>query len=409
MLGYAEMKEVMIWVQTTEEAKVHIAYHPVDKPKEMYTTQAYQTQAEEAFTARLIANQVEPGNTYAYSVFINDKKVERSYPMTFQSLPLWQWRSDPPDMKIALGSCAFISEERYDRPGKPYGGQYEIFASIHEQKPDFMLWLGDNMYLREADWYSRTGILHRYTHTRKLPEMQALLASTHHYAIWDDHDFGPNNSDRTYRDKHLTLEAFKLFWGNPTYGLDGESGTESMFQWGDLDFFLLDNRYHRTPPHKKGTDRKIIGDKQLDWLIGSLINSRATFKFVCIGGQVINSFVKYENHINIAPDERQVLLDAITENEIKNVIFLTGDRHHSELSLYENKGIKVYDFTVSPLTSRAYESESEPNALRVQGSQYGKRNFGIMEMTGEKGKRALTLFLYDTNGKEVWSQTLNPQ
>ena len=34
---------------------------------------------------------------------------------------------DPPDLKIALGSCAFINEEKYDRPGDPYGGNYEIF------------------------------------------------------------------------------------------------------------------------------------------------------------------------------------------------------------------------------------------------------------------------------------------
>ena len=54
------------------------------------------------------------------------------------------------------------------------------------KNPDFMLWLGDNTYLRESDWNSRTGFIKRYPHTRALSELQPLLASTHHYATWDD-------------------------------------------------------------------------------------------------------------------------------------------------------------------------------------------------------------------------------
>ena len=169
--------------------------------------------------------------------------------------PLWQYRSDPPEMKIALGSCVFINDEPFDRPGKPYGGDYRIFESIQREKPDLMLWLGDNTYLREADWYSRTGIIHRYTHTRNVEEMQALLASTSNYAIWDDHDYGPNDSDHTFRNKQMTLRAFQLFWGNPTYGLEDNGGITSSFEWGDAEFFLLDNRYFRTPNNKKTSTR----------------------------------------------------------------------------------------------------------------------------------------------------------
>ena len=81
-----------------------------------------------------------------------------------------------------------------------------------------MIWLGDNVYFREPD-DSRTGVYHRYSHDRSLPELQPLLGSVHHYAIWDDHDYGPNNSDRSFIYKNITLQAFKDFWANPTYGL----------------------------------------------------------------------------------------------------------------------------------------------------------------------------------------------
>ena len=61
---------------------------------------------------------------------------------------------DPPAFSFVTGSCAFINEAKYDRPGKPYGGGYEIFESMAADDPDMMLWLGDNIYLREVDFQS---------------------------------------------------------------------------------------------------------------------------------------------------------------------------------------------------------------------------------------------------------------
>ena len=165
--------------------------------------------------------------------------------MEFQTQELWKWRTDPPDVKFIVGSCSYINEPKFDRPGEPYGSNFEIFKSINKKNPDFMLWLGDNTYLREPDWNSRTGFIKRYSHTRAFPELQPLLASTHHYATWDDHDYGPNNSDGSFWLKETASEIFKLFWGNPNYDITGKGGITGFFQWSDLDFFLLDNRYHR--------------------------------------------------------------------------------------------------------------------------------------------------------------------
>ena len=61
-----------------------------------------------------------------------------------------------------MGLCVYVNEAPYDRAGPEYGGDYGIFASIDAQRPDFMLWMGDNVYLRPADWNTRTGIYHRY-------------------------------------------------------------------------------------------------------------------------------------------------------------------------------------------------------------------------------------------------------
>ena len=198
MVGYSTMQEVLLWVQTSENAKVHFEYYEIDNPSIRFKTDEKITEKKTGFVAKVIADQVMPGKKYNYEIFINDIKVFRDYEMEFQTQQLWKWRTDPPDFKFVIGSCSYVNEPKFDRPGEPYGSNFEIFNSINKKNPDFMLWLGDNTYLRESDWNSRTGFIKRYSHTRALSELQPLLASTHHYATWDDHDYGPNNSDGSF-------------------------------------------------------------------------------------------------------------------------------------------------------------------------------------------------------------------
>ena len=75
-----------------------------------------------------------------------------------------------------------------------------------------------------------------------------------------------------------------------------DGGITSYFQWGDVDFFLLDNRYFRSPNYLTEGEKTILGKEQLEWLIDALVKSRAPFKMVAIGGQVLNTAEKYENY-----------------------------------------------------------------------------------------------------------------
>ena len=83
--------------------------------------------------AKLIADQVMPGKKYNYEIFINDIKVFRDYEMEFQTQQLWKWRTDPPDFKFVIGSCSYVNEPKFDRPGEPYGSNFEIFNSINKK------------------------------------------------------------------------------------------------------------------------------------------------------------------------------------------------------------------------------------------------------------------------------------
>lgn len=397
--GYAEMLEAVVWVQTSDAANVFIEYWKQNAKDSIFRSTAVNTSKHSAFTAKLVANQVEPGTRYEYRVVVNNKKVALPYTCTFQTQTDWPFKTDPPAFTMLLGSCTYINETRSDRPGTPYGAEYQIFEKMADLKPDIMFWLGDNIYLRPMDWTSRTGYLHRYSHTRKEPRLQRLMATGQHFAIWDDHDFGPNDARGSYVNAGFAHEAFRLFWPNPTLmTFNQEQSTATAFSFNGIDFFGLDNRSFRTVDLADTAQRQIFGKPQLDWLIENLKFSQAPFKIVALGGQLLNPAAKAENVAN-CPTERAYLLKRIEEEKIKGVIFVSGDRHHSEVNVLKNQnGHTIWEITSSPLTAGPTKAVEE-NPLRLGGSLIqGKRNFAKLQFNGSQKNRTLLLSFHDSEG-----------
>lgn len=403
--GPPELMEITIWAQCHGPCNASISYWPAEKPANTVHTKVQASDPDHAHAMDFRLGPLLPGTEYRYCLTVDGANALPPDTLTFRTQTLWKHRTDPPPYKLAMGSCAYINEPEYDRPGRAYGGHYGIFDAIADQQPDLMLWLGDNVYLREPDWGSRSGFLHRYTHTRSTPEMQRLFRSTAHAAIWDDHDFGPNDGDASFVGAALARETFDLFWPNPTNGVPGVEGITTMFSYYDADFFLMDDRTFRVPAKVVTGEPAMLGATQLDWLIRALKYSSATFKFVAVGSQVLNTGAVYEN-LSTMPKERAELLRRIEEEGIKGVIFLTGDRHFTELSALNLKdGRTLYDLTTSPLTSGPY-TPTETNTLRVEGTVVGERNFSTIEVSGAKGARSLCIRVFDGTGKQLWTRTI---
>ena len=397
MKGYLAMRETSIWVQTDKQANVQIKYWPVNKPNSSTVTPGVSTDFEMGNVVTITLQNLELNTEYEFRVLLNKKEVKPTFTQKFKTRSLWAYRTDPYDLTFVTGSCAYINEEQYDRPGKPYGGQYQIFESMADRHPEFMLWLGDNTYLREPDWDSKSGIVHRYSHTRQTKEMQKLLTTTQNYAIWDDHDFGKNDSERSFYLKSITDQVFKAFWPAVNFGAGGTAGITTFFDWSDCEFYLMDDRTYRTP---QGPDGEMLGEKQLLWLIESLRYSKARFKFVCIGSQVLTSVKAKENYPTFEK-EHKALLDNLDKYNIKGVIFLTGDRHFSEVTKYTTAdGDDFYDFTISPLTSGT-ETQKDDNIYAIKGSLIGVRNFAEIKVVGIKEERHVEVRFFDSDGKEL--------
>ncbi len=409
MPGHSAMRAVKLWIQVREAERVAIQYWPEEDNPEQHTTDTLTVADLPQGIAHFDIGGLKPGTRYRYRVVLDGKAVEPKEPLYFRTQPLWQWRTNPPPFKAALGSCAFVNDKPFDRPGRGYGGDYQIFDAIANQQPDLMLWLGDTVYLREADTDSAWGINERYRSMRAFPPLQKLLRSTHHYAIWDDHDFGPNNSNAGFVYKPVSLETFRRYWPNPTAGFPGTPGLFTRFAWHDVEFFLLDDRYYRNSDRAPNTpDKSMLGKSQLAWLKDALLSSPATFKIIANGSQMLNDASRAEGWQHF-PHERQAFLDWLAENSIHGIVFLSGDRHRTELARYTRPGnYPLYELTCSPLTSRARparDQEADRPGL-VAGTHTGQRNFCRLDFEGPLSDRQMTIRVFDANGEALWDKAL---
>ena len=413
MLGHVDMRSASIWVQTSTAARVQVRYRVVGTPR-TFTSAQVLTDQRTGFCATVVLDSVEPQRTYTYDVVLDGAPVSTSLPTTFTTRPIWRFRGNTiPTVSIALGSCHYINEpgfERFDSTGKErgYGTPTGIFDAIADRKPDAMVWLGDNTYLREGDVGSRAGIFKRYAHTRAWPGSQRLFATVPNYAIWDDHDYGPNDADYTYALKHDARDAFMAYWPNPSYGIEPHQGITSTFDVADVQVFLMDDRWYRTPNARTDIPRRILGEQQLQWLIDALASSKATFKVVAIGGQVLSDNMKREGFA-WSPEERDTLIAAVTRLKISGVMFISGDVHFAELSKLDRPSTyPIYELTSSPLSSGVNSSEIyRTNSRHVEGTKYIGHNFGLITAQGNRGDRSLTLRIVDAQGTDVWTRTIH--
>jgi alkaline phosphatase D len=406
MHGFADMSSMTLWVQTERAARVTVELAPEADPAKRHRIEGA-TRAEDDFAAALRLAGLDPGTRYRYTVLVDGKPVAE--PGRFATQPLWQFRTDPPAFSVAFGSCFYLND-RFDRPGPPWGAEFGILDAIAARSPDLMLWLGDNVYFREPEWTSAEGMSARYRAYRVLPELRKLARTTSHVAIWDDHDYGPNDADASFTMKGAALEVFRRYWPNPSHGLPGVPGVFGMVTYGDVDFFLLDNRFHRYPNRYPPTPEKaMFGRAQLEWLKQALVYSRAPFKVVVAGGQFWNKANRFEAFHNY-PAEQSALADWLLGQRIPGVVFLSGDRHIGGLWRIERPGAyPLYEFTSSPLTAGPVANpaqEERENPDLVPGTLLAQRNFGMLRVSGPRNERVLTLEAYASDGKLLWQRSI---
>jgi alkaline phosphatase D len=219
---------------------------------------------------------------------------------------------------------------------------------------DLLLMLGDNHY---ADSTAAAPQRQAYYDHRRTLGYAEITQRVPTYAIWDDHDFGPNDSGAAAEGKEISLRTFQQFWANPSYGQSDDPGIYFKFSRGDIDFFMLDSRYHRSPNRMVDDGTKtMLGARQLAWLKREILASKGKVKFIACGSEW--EPYGHQDSWTSFPRERDEIFAFLREHDVQGVILLSGDRHFT--GAYQIGG-RFIEVTSGPLGSRTTNGINKPD------------------------------------------------
>jgi alkaline phosphatase D len=315
-----------------------------------------------------------------------------------------------PQFSFLTGSCAHIEPSLQDSAnGVMYRGDTSIFYTMANTGGEFMIWLGDNWYLGNTEAATGEGLNAKARRAQSSPVLQRLLTGKTNYAIWDDHDYGPDNSGADFPLKTESRNIFMRTWkSNPSYG-ENDEGIYTYFERSDALFILLDDRWWRSPDNmrakKKGKpnpEKRMLGAYQMDWLQKVLaMHKDARFKIIVNGSQVLNPIAKGDALVHY-PVEYNELMSFLDTSGINGVVFLTGDRHHGEIIKLDRPGkYPLYDITSSPLTSDVdpVRGREKKNKYRVPNTLVQVQHFTRFQFKGEGRNRKLLITYRDNRGR----------
>lgn len=362
MLGHVGADRAHVWIRSTAAVAWKIVLIEQGTSREIEGAALH---VDTGLTGITVIEGLKPGTSYSYQIIL-DGRDQLPLPLpTFTTAP---GQDHACRQRIVFGSCV----------GQTIAAAAPTWAELAERRGsttdegafDVLLMLGDNHYANTTE-IEKLRVY--YTAHRLSAGWRSLSARTPVYAIWDDHDYGPNNSDGTEAGKANSLKTFREFWANPGCGEADNPGCYFTFTRGDVQFFMMDGRYHRSPNKAEDNlEKTMLGKKQLEWLKRELQASKAKVKLVANGSE----WESYgsDDSWSLFKKERDPFLAWIDEHKIEGVIFLSGDRHFS--SGYHING-RFLELSAGPVGSN--NSKLRPNPERFTGHDQG-RLWGVLDI-----------------------------
>lgn len=344
---------VIIWTRVTPEdsllsISVNWRMSKDAEFSEIIASGTAQAKAVQDYTVKVDVTGLEPGQKYYYdfSALGANSIVGKT-----KTSP----ESQVDEVKLGVVSCS-----NYE------WGYFTAYKKLAEKELDAVLHLGDYIYEYGPGGYGDTTLnrVHypakevvtleeyrlRYSQYRLDPDLRVAHQSHAFITIWDDHEIandsyvdGAKNHQQNEGDYLARKEAARKAYYEWLPVREGQELYRD-FSYGNLvDLIMLDERLAgRVAPVKSITDplltdttRSMLGAEQFKWLEERLSESNAVWKV--IGNQVIFSYLNYnwpDFKINLDswdgyPAERLKIADIIRNNDLKNIIFVTGDTHSS--------------------------------------------------------------------------------
>ncbi len=274
----------------------------------------------------------------------------------------------PLSFAFVAGSCAQT------------GSAHEVFETMKRHDPRVFVHLGD-LHYEDIDEDAPARFSAAYDLVLTSPTQSSLMSEVPVAYVWDDHDFGRNNSDRTSTSKRAALDAYRKHV--PSHALVEDHAIYHAFTIGRVRFLMTDCRSQRTPRGVAHRYRTMLGKKQKAWLKQELLDSKGRYPLVVwvspVGwiGRTLDddSWPGY-------PSERVELSLFLAEHGIDNVLMLAGDAHMLAIddgtnNRYANNGRAGFPvFHVAALD----QVGSEKGGPYSHGVRIGRGQYGLIEI-----------------------------
>lgn len=265
-----------------------------------------------------------PDTRYYYAVDVGGE-VDRARMGQFRTFP-----AGPASFRFAFASCART------------GSSNAVFTTIRDQSPLFFLNTGDFHY-ENIDVPDPGRFRATYQQVLGSPTQADLYRHIPFVYIWDDHDYGGNNS-HAGSPARATARAMYQEWV-PHYPLAAGTGDVPIYQTftvGRVKFILCDLRSERSPALQRDDVAKtMLGAKQKGWLKAELLAAQGKYPLIFwlssvpwIAAAPKAGMVDAKGKIGAAPDfwgsyttERREMADFIKEHQIRRLCVLAGDAH----------------------------------------------------------------------------------
>jgi phosphodiesterase/alkaline phosphatase D-like protein len=242
-----------------------------------------------------------------------------------------------------------------------------LWADLLRQKPDLILFAGDNVYadgrFLPAD---PERLWRRYAETReRLPFFQSLeLVPV--LATWDDHDYGVNDGDFTYPHKAAAKEIFDAFFPQApgSRSVERGPGVSTRLSVFGQRFFLMDGRTFRNQRDRTGVVTH-WGEEQNQWLRNEIRRGTGPIWLVN-GSQFFGGYHRYESFEREHPADLSRWLKELGRLPWPT-IFVSGDRHLSEILNVQRSEMpyKTFELTSSGIHSSVSKSPDSPTTPRM--------------------------------------------
>jgi len=269
---------------------------------------------------------------------------------------------------------------------------------MRQLEPDLFVHMGDLHY--EDIKVNDIGRFRRaYHEVLASPTQSALFRSAPIAYTWDDHDYGPDDSDRRSPSRPAALEAYRRFVPHYLRPPSADAGIHQAFSVGRVRVVMTDCRSARSPRSAPRDERTMLGRSQLAWLEGELEAASSAPLVVWVNTVPWITRRDESTREGWGPydDERRYLADAIVRLGLtERLVMLSGDAHmlaidngtnsqYSRLPNAPRRGIVVAH--AAPMDQRPTTKGgpySHPEVAR--NGQYG-----VMDVTDDGGRVTVRL------------------